>query len=422
MADPHIAVVGGGVAGLTAAYLLQRRHKVTLFEADGRLGGHTHTHEVPSARGGTVPVDTGFTTFNKACYPTLTRLFRELEVSTQAAEVSYSLACDGCGLSYLTGSPVRGLPAHPTGADPDQWAGLADQIRRFNVAAEQILSSEGGEDIPLGELLSAGGYSDYFARHLVLPYVCAMWLITVRDALAFPARHIMSYLDSFGLLQKSTATRWRTVVGGARTYVDQLAKRLLDARIGTAVRTLTRTGRGVALRDAADNVYDFDRVVVAVHADQALRLLANPTPAERDALGAVRYVRNDAVLHTDSSVLAALGNDHGALSYHQRTCVPEPDVPPEINYDINRVQRLDGPVDYALSLNSRAPIDPAAVLARLVYEHPTYTPESVAALRRLPELGRPTVAYAGTYLGWGTHEDACASAVRAAEAVGGLPW
>jgi predicted NAD/FAD-binding protein len=416
------AVVGSGVAGLTAAYLLQRTHDVTLFEADDRLGGHAHTHELVSSDGGTANVDSGFIVHNRRTYPFLLRLFDELGVATQPSEMSMSVHCEGCGLEYAGARGPGGLfPSAANLARPAYLRMLAEVVR-FHRHAHRVLAGPDGSDgdATLGAFLADGRYSRYFVEHFMLPVVSSVWSAGETVSLAYPARYLFTFLAHHGLLSVGGSPQWRTVVGGSRSYVERAAKNLTAVHAGTPVRAVERTATGVRIRDEADAVHDVDRVVVATHPDQALALLAAPTDAERAVLGSFRYSRNETLLHSDTSVLPGRPRARASWNYLKRTCSTT-GAPVLVSYDMNRLQRLAEPDDYVVTLGGADRIDPAAVIARMSYEHPVYTPESVAAQRRLPELNDRTLAFAGAYHGWGFHEDGCAAGVRAAAALG-VTW
>lgn len=424
---PSVGVVGSGVAGLTAAYLLQRRYDVTLFEADDRLGGHAHTHDIPTPDGRVIPVDTGFIVHNQRTYPSLLRLFAELGVATQPTEMSMSIRCEGCGLEYAGARGLPGLFAQRRLAVNPRYLRLLAEVKRFHRQAQRLLAAYGEGDparidaVTLGAFLALGGYSDYFVRHFMVPVVSAVWSAGAEVSLQYPARYLFSFLDNHGMLSVSGSPLWRTVVGGSRSYVERAAKGLTAVHTQTPVRAIRRTADGIEIRDVDDQLSTVDKVVVATHPDQALRLLADPTPAERDVLGAFTYSTNATVLHTDSSILPRAAAARASWNYLMPTCDHQAAEPVVVSYWMNRLQRLDEPVDYVVSLNAGQRIDPATVLDRMTYEHPTYTPESVAAQRLLPGLNTAETAYAGAYHGWGFHEDGCAAGVRAAASLG-VDW
>lgn len=414
-----VAVVGAGVAGLTAAYLLQREHDVTLFEADDRLGGHAHTHELPGAGGGTVCVDTGFIVHNERTYSNLLRLFRELGVATQDAEMSMSVRCERTGLEYAGARKLGGLFPHASNLTNPRYLRMLGEVVRFHRHASRVLDDERAGDITLGQFLAVGGYTPFFVECFMVPVVSCVWSAGTRVSLDYPARYLFTFLRHHGMLSIGGSPRWRTVTGGSQRYVERVVNALSSVRTGTPVRAVTRTGRGVELRDDADAVHRFDKIVVAAHPDQALAVLAAPTDAERDVLGAFRYSRNEAWLHSDTSVLPRYPRARASWNYLVTAPRPGADGSPVlVSYDMNRLQRLAEPEDYVVTLNGEGWVDESRVIARMSYEHPIYTPESVAAQRRLPELDDGTVAFAGAYHGWGFHEDGCAAGVRAAQSLG----
>jgi predicted NAD/FAD-binding protein len=421
-ARPVAAVIGAGVAGLTAAHVLQRHYDVTLFEADARLGGHAHTHDVPASDGGTVQVDSGFIVHNTRTYPTLLRLFDELGVATQDAEMSMSVRCEGCGLEYAGARRLAGLfPQRSNLARPAYLRMLAE-VLRFHRHARRVLADDRAGEVGLGAFLAVGGYSRYFAEHFLLPMVACVWSAGEALSMDYPARYLFAFLDHHGLLSVGGSPRWRTVVGGSARYVERVAKNLTAVSAATPVRSVRRVaGGGVEIRDDADTVHRADHVVIATHADQALALLAEPTPAERAVLGAFTYSRNTTQLHHDASILPRNPAAHASWNYLKAACTTAPDAPVLVSYDMNRLQRLAEPDDHVVTLNGAGRVDQSRVVATMVYEHPIYTPASVAAQRRLPELHDGTVAFAGAYHGWGFHEDGAAAGVRAAASLG-VTW
>ncbi|MFE3741672.1 NAD(P)/FAD-dependent oxidoreductase [Streptomyces sp. NPDC059134] len=433
------AVVGGGVAGLTAAYVLRDAHEVTLYEADDRLGGHAHTHDIRSADGRTHHVDSGFIVHNARTYPLLLRLFGELDVPTQESSMSMSVRCDGCGLEYAGARGAAGLFAQPRNALSPRYLRLLTEVPRFHRAARRLLAEEdgggarnggdgqggghgqgAGDGRTLGEFIAAGRFSPYFLSHFLTPLVSCVWSCDARTALRYPASYLFRFLAHHGLLTISGSPVWRTVTGGSRAYVDRVGERLDAVRTATPVRSVRRHADGVELTTGDGTTRRYDAVVIAVHPDQALRLLADATDDERRVLGAFPYSRNATQLHTDTGVLPRSAGARACWNYLMPACDAGSDAV-RVSYDMNRLQRLDAPETYVVTLNGADRVEQDRVLARMVYEHPVYTPESVAAQRELPSLSGPVTAYAGAYHGWGFHEDGCRSGVAAAEALG-VTW
>ncbi|QNG20690.1 FAD-dependent oxidoreductase [Rhodococcus triatomae] len=445
----RFAVIGSGVAGLTAAYVLSRTDDVTLYEADDRLGGHAHTHHLTvgdncdvavdgdncdvavDGDNCDVAVDSGFIVHNDRTYPTLLRLFDELGVRTQETDMSMSVRSDpenGAhtgGLEYAGARGVRGLfPSTANLLRPRFWKMLTE-IRRFHRAATALLAEPpgaAGADEPLGEFLERHGFGEYFTRYFMTPLVAAVWSCDPGLALRYPARYLFTFLDHHGMLTVFGSPTWRTVTGGSARYVEAVADRIGEVLTGTGVAELQRSGDGVCIVDTGGEVRYFDGAVVAVHPDQALDLLAAPTATERAVLGAIGYSVNHAQLHTDTTMLPRAVRARASWNY----LVPKHTDASGgvlVTYDMTRLMRLDpartGGRRFLVTLGGSHRVDPATVLAEMTYRHPQYTPESVTARSRLPELDSDVVAFAGAYHGWGFHEDGAASGLRAAERLGG---
>lgn len=414
---PTAAVIGSGVSGLTAAHLLQRRYDVQLFESDDRLGGHAHTHDVALTDGRVVGLDSAFLVHNDRTYPTLLRLFAELGVATQDSDMSMSVRCDDCGLEYAGANGLSGLFAQRRSLSRPRYLALLAQVPVFHRRARAVLAG-GDDELTLGEFLRRGRFTDYFAHHFVLPLVAAVWSCGFDGARGYPARYLFTFLENHGALSVSGSPQWRTVVGGSRTYVEQAAKGLSAVLTATPVRAVTRRPDHVEIRDDADVIRRFDRVVLAGHPDQSLALLTAPTPDEARLLAAFEYPASSALLHTDSSVLPVAAGARASWNYRMDRCRDEP-AQVRISYDIGRLQRVGDRRDYVVTLNDDDAVDPSTVLARMRYAHPRYTRASVAAQRELHLINTDRLAFAGAWQGWGFHEDGCVSGVRAAESLGG---
>jgi predicted NAD/FAD-binding protein len=415
----NVAVVGSGISGLTAAHVLTRAgHRVTLFETDTRLGGHTHSHDVDDGSGPTLSIDTGFIVYNERTYPLLTRLFAELGVDTRPCSMGMSVSCDGCGLEYAGRRGIRGLFPHRSNVR-GAYLRMLVEIRRFHRAAQQFLTVPHTEatDLSLGEFALAHRLTDYFRAHFLVPMVSAVWSCAPDTAMEYPARYLFRFLDNHGMLAIRGAAPWRTVVGGSRTYVDRIAKDVHDVRLATPVSSVRTTERQGHVRTADGDEATFDAVVIATHADQALSILAAPTSLQRRVLGAFGYSRNVTVLHTDARRLPASRRAWASWNYRLPSCSAD-FAGAQVSYYMNSLQGLDATHDYVVTLNDTETIDTDQVIATMVYEHPVYTREAVAAQSGLADLGNGVIAFAGAHHGWGFHEDGCRAGVDAARSLG----
>jgi predicted NAD/FAD-binding protein len=414
---PRAAVIGGGVSGLTAAYLLQRTHEVTLFEADERLGGHAHTHDVPLSDGRTVAVDSGFIVLNDRTYPLLRRLLGELGVETRPTEMSMSISCAGCGLTYVGGRGAGGIFAQRRRLlDPRFWR-LLLSVRRFQKAALQLLEEDPASDLSYGEFLDRRGFDAHFVTHYALPVVSCVWSMGHREALEYPAAYLFAFLRHHGFLVLGDAPTWHTVVGGSRSYVHRITERLDVVRAGTRVTAVSRKPDAVVLDDAHGEHHEFDKVVVATHADEALALLTDADDAEQEVLGAFDYSTNVARLHRDLSVLPDLPRGRASWNYRLEDCDTATDRT-RVSYWMNRLQGHPEGDPLVVTLNPGGGVEPPGTIATMTYQHPTYTAASVAAQRRLSSLNTDRLSFAGAYHGWGFHEDGCRAGAAAAEALG----
>jgi len=416
-ARPTAAVVGAGVSGLTAAYLLARTHHVTLFEADERVGGHAHTHDVPLSNGGTAAVDSGFIVLNDRTYPLLRRLFGELGVGTRPTEMSMSISCDECGLSYVGGRGARGIFSQRRRlVDPRFWRLLAG-VRRFQKSALGLLAEDPDSPLSYGEFLERHHFDAYFVRHYALPIVSCVWSMGHREALDYPATYLFAFLEHHGFLVLGDAPTWHTVVGGSRSYVGAIVDRLDVVRAGTRVTAVSRKPDAVEIDDHLGAHHAFDKVVLATHADEALRLLTDAGDEEIALLGSFGYSTNVTHLHRDESVLPARASGRASWNYRLEGCRAVTDRS-KVSYWMNLLQGHPETDPLVVTLNPDDRDAPSDVIATMTYLHPTYTAASVAAQRRLPELNSDRLAFAGAYHGWGFHEDGCRAGVAAAEALG----
>lgn len=410
-----VAVIGSGVAGLTAAYVLSGRDQVTLYEADTRLGGHAHTHLVNRGDGVVVGIDSAFLVHNDRTYPTLCRLFDELGIQTQESEMSMSVRSDATGLEYAGALGIRGLFASWHTARPS-YLRMLGEITRFHRVARRLLDDENveHETEALGEFLRRHRFSAYFVEHFMTPLVAAVWSCASGDALRYPARYLFVFLEHHGMLSVFDSPTWRTVSGGSAQYVLAIADLVHEISVGQPVTSLRRVPDGVAVQVGDSPPRSFDAAVVAVHPDQALSLLNEPTSRERAVLGAITYSTNAAQLHTDESVLPL--SPHARASWNYLIAPNSDHV--LVTYDISRLMRIKGHRRFLVTLGGHDRVDPRSVIAEMSYSHPLYTSESVAAQKMLPMLDDDRVAYAGAYHGWGFHEDGAASGLRAARRLG----
>ena len=408
----RLAVVGSGVSGRVAAYVATRAGaSVTLFEADDRVGRHADTHRV-----GDLAIDTGFIVHNRRTYPTLLRLFAELGVETQESEMSLSVSDDTTGLEWAGALGARGLFPTPGHLGRPAYLRMLGEIPRFHRQARRLLADDtAAPDQTLREFLAVGRFSAYFRRHFMEPVVAAVWSCDPDVALDYPARYLFTFLEHHGMLRVFGSPTWRTVTGGSRAYVDRVVGGLDDVRTGTKVTSVLPTDTGVEVTDGNGHVETYDACVVATHPDQALAMLAAPTMLQRGLLGELSYSDNAALLHTDTSLLPRAEGARASWNF-RRVAGRTGGV--TVTYDLTRLQRLATETRYLLTLGGEDLVDPDTVIARREYSHPLYTPASVAARERLPEISTERLAFAGAYHGWGFHEDGARSGLLAAERLG----
>ena len=413
----RIAIIGSGIAGLSSAWHLSAPGsdcRVTLYEADDRLGGHADTHPVVDAAGRELAVDTGFIVHNERTYPTLLRLFGELGVATQESEMSMSVRDDATGLEYAGALGLRGLFPGGRNAGRPAYLRMLTEVPRFHRQAQDLLARP-GDDLTLRDFLTRHRFTPFFQRHFMEPLVAAVWSCDPAVALDYPARYLFTFLQHHGMLSITGSPVWRTVTGGSREYVARVAATLDEVRTGTKVTSVVETPDGVEVTDGNGRVTTYDAVVIATHSGQALAMLAEPTSAQREVLGAIGYSRNVALLHTDTSLLPDA--EQARASWNFRRPVEERGHV-TVTYDLTRLQRLPTSTRYLVTLGGEDLVDPATVLDRMEYEHPLYTPASVAAQQRLPDIDSDRLAFAGAYHGWGFHEDGARSGLAAAERLG----
>ncbi len=414
----RVAVIGSGVSGLTAAYVLRKDNDVTVFEADGRIGGHAHTHTV-SDMDATHRVDSGFIVHNDRTYPLLRRLFAELNVEVHATEMSMSIHCDGCGLEYAGGRGGKGIFAQKRRAADPRYLAMLLSVKKFGRLAQKLLDSNESDDEPqtYGDFLRIHGFSEFFISHYAIPVVSCVWSSGHEDALSYPARYLFEFLKHHGFLSVKGSPQWYTVAGGSGSYIDKVTAAVGDVRIATAIKAITRKPDSVELIDAAGNLHQADAVVIATHADDALALLTDPTDDERRVLGAFEYSHNETLLHRDDSQLPKAAGAQSSWNYRMDDCAQRSDRT-AVTYWMNRLQGIESAEPFLVTLNASDRIDSSKVVATMDYTHPIYTPASVAAQGELKGLFTDRTVFAGAYHGWGFHEDGCRSGVEAAAALG----
>lgn len=410
----RVAVVGSGISGLSAAWLLSARHHVTLFEAEHRLGGHSHTVEVAG-----MPVDTGFIVYNDTTYPNLAALFDHLGVATKVSDMSFAVSLDGGRLEY-GGASGRALFAQARNAlKPRFWRMLRD-LMRFYRNAPRDLETLG--TLSLAAYLEQGNYGAAFRDDHLYPMAAAIWSTPAAEIGRYPAAPFVRFCETHGLLNLSGRPAWRTVDGGSRSYVRKLAAPIAEVRTGHAVRVILRTDAGIQLIERGGTVRSFDHVVIATHADQALRLLVDARDEERSLLGAFRYTENDAVLHSDPNLMPRRQRVWSSWNY-LTGAGGEPK--PAVTYWLNKLQAIDPQRPLFVTLNPHREPASNSVFARMSYRHPTFDARAILAQSELWSLqGVGNTWYCGAYFGAGFHEDGLQAGLAVAESLGGVrrPW
>jgi predicted NAD/FAD-binding protein len=421
LSDTHVAVIGTGISGMACAWLLSQRHRVTVYEADARLGGHSNTVDVPGPHG-VVPLDTGFIVYNEVTYPNLTALFRHLDVPTVSSDMSFAASLDD-GATEYAGTSLFGLFGQPTNLfRPRFWSMLRDLLRLYRAAPAQAAALE-ADVTSLGEWLDSQKFGLPVQEDHLLPMAAAIWSCRAGRVRDYPATAFIRFCDNHGLLRLTGRPEWRTVVGGSREYVRRLTEPYADRiRLGCPVVSVRRADAGVFVGDTRGDTLRYDHVVVATHADQALRFLSDSDGAERAVLGAFASSTNEAVLHTDPSLMPRRRNVWASWNYLGQR---DTDTPPCVTYWMNRLQPLPKGQDYFVTLNPPRPPAQGSVLKTETYEHPLFDAGAIRAQRRLWSLqGRRRTWFCGAYFGAGFHEDGLQAGLAVAEQLGGLrrPW
>ncbi len=419
----RIAVIGAGIAGLGAAWLLSKRYDVTVYEKNDYLGGHSNTVDAPT-RKGAIPVDTGFIVFNERTYPNLLRLFRHLDVPTKETEMSFAVSLDDGRLEY-GGKNIWQLFAQHRNWFSPRFHGMVFDLLRFYRTAETLLQSPSARDLSLGDYLKLGNFKDAFVNDHLLPMAAAIWSCPVETMRAFPAQSFVRFFVNHGLLEVDTKNRpqWHTVDGGSREYVRRM-RADMHGSVSTsraAVSVRRQAGKAV-VRDVHGTEQTFDEVVLACHADEALALLKDPSAEERRILGAFRYSKNLAVLHTDETHMPQRRRIWSAWNYlHDRSGT---DSAVAVTYWMNRLQSLDPSCPLFVTLNPTRAFAPKTELRRFMYDHPIFDGAANVAQGLLPTIqGVKNLWFCGSYCGYGFHEDGLASAIAVGRALGvAPPW
>ena len=404
-----IAVIGTGISGNVAAYHLNKHHDVTVFEANDYVGGHTHTHDVDWA-GKSYAVDTGFIVFNEKTYPHFIALLDELGVASRPTTMSFSVKSEQGGLEY-NGHSLNTLFAQRSNIFNLSFHRMIRDILRFNREAPLSLKN-GDAEIGLGEFLRRGGYSQMFIDHYIIPMGAAIWSTDPEQMQEFPARFFIRFFHNHGLLSITDRPRWFVIEGGSREYVKPLIRSFEDRiRLKSPIESIRRFPTHVEIKPYNGEAEQFDQVFIATHSDQALAMLDDASGDESDVLGAIKYQENEAVLHTDHSILPRKQRAWAAWNYH---LLAESQERVALTYNMNILQGLDAPVQFCVTLNNSKPIHKRSIIDRITYDHPVYTPDSVAAQQRQQEInGVNRTYFCGAYWRNGFHEDGVVSALNA---------
>ena len=414
-----IAVIGGGVSGLVTTYLLQRKHHVELFEQRDTAGGHANTVVTRNDAGEEVALDVGFIVYNEHTYPVFSRLLRELGVETRSSNMSFGVRSEDDDFEYSSRG-WRGYLGSPRNLFNLRRAIMGLEMLRFQRDARDVLRRDLLHDVPFEEYLRRGRYSRDFRERIIVPLIASTWSNAPADVLAFPTNYLFRFLDQHGVLALHSIPEWRWIVGGARKYVEAILRTIDPASIhrGTSIARVTRQRGGACVALPNGEERHFDAVVLACHADQALALLGDSSPEEREALGGFTYAQNHVVLHTDERVLPRRESARAAWNYHR---IEHEGFPTTLtmSYDLNRLQGLSGSTTYCVSVNPGENIDPARVIAAFDYAHPVYSLRTLEAQQRVRALqGKRQTYFAGAHLGYGFHEDGTRSGVEVAESLG----
>lgn len=407
----RIAIIGTGIAGNVAAYRLHKNHDITVFEANEHVGGHTHTHQVETADGSSIDVDTGFIVFNDWTYPNFIALLDELGVASQPTEMSFSVKCERSQLEY-NGNTLNSLFAQRSNLLSPRFYRMIRDILRFNREGHAFIKQATPSELSLGDFLEQGGYSKFFIDKYIVPMGAAIWSAKPEVMFAFPAQFFLRFFANHGLLSVNDRPQWRVISGGSNSYVAPLTAGFSDRiRTSCPVQTIEREADGVWISSEQYGREHFDYVFIATHSDQALRLLAQATTEEQAVLGAIPYQDNHIILHTDTSVLPKRELAWASWNYH----IPQHQQDRvAVTYDMNILQGFNTAETWCTTLNYSGDIDPQKIIKEITYEHPVFTPEAVKAQSQHRTInGTQRTYYCGAYWRNGFHEDGVVSAMNA---------
>jgi len=415
-----IAVIGSGIAGMSAAWLLSKKHDVTVYEKNDRLGGHSNTVTVETSLGAT-PVDTGFIVFNDATYPNLIALFEHLGVATEVSDMSFGVSLRGGKTEYSSVDTSAFLCGGRNLISPRFWSMTWDLLRFYRSAPLDLLRTR-DQLISLGEYLNQRGYGEAFQRDHLLPQAAAIWSASMSDIHLYPAFAFVRFFENHGLLKLNGRPKWRTVEGGSQAYVRKLTADYAErARLNAGAVSVRRDGAGVWVRDAHGRTDRYDDVVIAAHGDEALAMLEDPSTEERELLGAFKYAKNRAVLHTDPSFMPRREPLWASWNY----VGDDPDGGCVVTYWMNKLQNIQSREQIFLTLNPRVEPRPETVLYQTDYDHPLFDAAAMRAQERLWSLqGVQNTWFCGAHFGSGFHEDGLQAGLAVAEQLGGVrrPW
>lgn len=413
-----VAIIGGGVAGIVSSFLLSKKHDVTLFEKNDYLGGHTNTIPIKSGPDAGLAVDTGFIVLNDRTYPNFHSFLKAVNVKVRKSDMSFGYYCENTNLQYA-GTTLNGLFAQRKNLYSPAFYSLLSEIFKFNQRSKKALANEELEGVSVEEYLRNGNYSSYFISHYLVPMGAAIWSSSQEGIQEFPAKTFLQFFLNHGLLSVPFTPQWQTVEGGSNSYVKAF-KQIFNGKIvlNSGVTGISRTDSGVEVHRLGHVSERFDKVVIATHADQAFKLLHDATPIEKKLLSPWQYHKNKTVLHTDTRILPPTKRAWASWNY-RRTQGESDKTSVYVSYHMNRLQGITSKDEYIVSLNARSPIDQNKVIYEVLYEHPAFTLESISTQPELSKLnGTNNTYFAGSYFGYGFHEDAVKSAVEVSKRFG----